>query len=174
MKVKFDYDLSEFEQNLTKLGVKVAATLTARALRAGGNILAEAQRDHAPMLDKKWPGSDSLEPGALKDDINTLLNIDGEKGVAEIYVGPGYDTDYVANWLEKGHDAVTHEEYAKGLRQHRKGQRHETVASFVEPHPFMKPAFDAAGQAAMDKALEVLADGISEELDAQADAGEFS
>jgi HK97 gp10 family phage protein len=166
MKLDFNCDLSAFERDLTKLGVKVSATITARALRAGGEILAEAQRDHAPERTDGFPGGTSLPPGALKADIQTIINIDGEKGVAQVIVGPGYDTDYVANWLEKGHDATGHGKYyinAKGIKKHHK---HDEVLGFVEPHPFMKPAFDASAQAALDKAMDVMADGISEELGA--------
>lgn len=165
MKLKFDCDLAQFERDLTKLGAKVATTITARALRAGGEILAEAQRDHAPLLDKKWPGSDSLEPGELKDDIGTFLNIDGEKGIAQIIVGPGYDTDYVANWLEKGHEEVAHGAYyinSKGIKKHHK---HGVAIGDVPPHPFIGPAFEASAQAAWDKAAQVLTDGINEGLD---------
>jgi hypothetical protein len=162
MKLDFDCDLSQFERDLTKLGIKASTTITARALRAGGAILAEAQRDHAPILTEKIPGSDSLEPGAVKDDIQTMINIDGVKGVAQAIVGPGYETDYVVNWLEKGHEMVSHGKKRNRTKIGKKG--------FVDPvndgEGFMRPAYEASAQAGLDKALDVMADGISEELDA--------
>jgi HK97 gp10 family phage protein len=158
MELKLDIGgLDEFEKNLTKLGAKIAAPICARALRAAGNILADAQRRCAPELTKKMPGSNSLEPGALKNDIQTMINIDGVKKIGQVTAGPGYATDYVARWLEDGHEMVSHhgghKKSGKLLDSDKTGK-----------HPFMEQAFEASAQAALDKAIEIIADGINEGL----------
>jgi HK97 gp10 family phage protein len=163
MKLEMDVDTSNFERNLTDLGVKIAATITARALRAGGEVLAGAQRDFAPVRKDKHSGGNALRPGEVRDSIQTMLDIDGEKGYAQITVGPGYadgvDTDYVANWLEHGHE----------LTRGKKRKSKFVGKGFVEPYPFIGPAFQASAQEALDAILQTMADGINEELGASGD-----
>jgi len=154
-------DTSSFDEIFAKLGPKGAATISARALRAAGNILAAAQRDHAPELDEDIPGSDSLKAGAVKDDIQVRLDIDGVKDYAKVRVGPGPATRYVVRWLEEGHEMVSHHGGNK-----KKGELIGKTG-FVEPYHgegFIVPAFNAAAEDAIEKAADIIADGINGEL----------
>lgn len=166
MQFECTVDLSDMEEKLSTFEAKVCAPIFARALRAGGDILAAKEREMAPQLDKKMPGSDCLEPGALKDDIQVRIDIDGSEHRAVAHVGPSPLTAYVANWLEHGHEIAAHGAYYvnwKGLKKHHK---HGELLGFVEPHPFIRQAFNESSQEAVDRAAEVLVDGVNQQMGA--------
>jgi HK97 gp10 family phage protein len=160
MELECSVDTSQFEQNLTKFGAKVASVILAKALRAGGNVLAEAQREAAPERTDGVRGGDALPPGALKNDIQVQIDIDGSRQVGLVKVGPGLGTGHVALWLEGGHEMVSH-----GKKRNRKF----IGKGRVEPHPFIGPAFQASAQHAVETVIDLIADGINEELVASGD-----
>lgn len=76
----------------------------AKALRAGGEIIAEAMRAAAPLGPQPSPKSTSLEPGEIKEDIKVRLATEDDERYA--LIGPTGKTAHVARFVEYGHRQV--------------------------------------------------------------------
>lgn len=112
-----------------------------QAARAGAEVIFDAMEVLAPTrLSAPTPHSTALRPGAVREDLG-VRPLDNKAGWL---VGPGSLTAYVVRWLEFGHRLV------KG--------KHEVGT--VEPHPFIRNAYDAsesaAGEAAQVKLAELI------------------
>jgi len=121
----------------------------ARALAAAAVPIVEAVDVLTPVSAKNelWddetfssiPGTGT---GSLKKALHTdvYLDSDGYRGVASINFGR---QGHVANWVEYGHHLIGHKPKKKEIGE-------------VQPHPFMRPAAKASGDAAVDAFTETL------------------
>jgi len=84
--------------------------------------------------------------GALVTRLVRVIEVDphGRGGLLEIGFGP---LGHIALWLEYGHRMVGHKPTLKVLGE-------------VQPHPFMRPAFDACA----DRAVEAFVDAVKSTL----------
>ena len=141
--------LEQVQRAITELPAQIVVRSFARALdRAAGVIAAEVEL-RAEGLGES--GSDT----PLSEHVVTKTEVDTGKrgGVASV----GFDTsrdersglpqDTKAMLVEFGHQQVTHRPKKKAVGR-------------VPPHPFMRPAFQASG----DKAIEVFAATLIEGL----------
>lgn len=139
---------------LNAAGAKMAGPEMRKALRAGGRVIEDAMVERAPMmLEEKTPGSDSLEPGALKDGIRVAI-IEGENGL-EALIGPNSKVSHVARFVEYGHRQVSGG-YLKLLGN---GKSRGTGAAGIDvpAYPFLRPAFESSVgdvAAAMEESLQ--------------------
>jgi HK97 gp10 family phage protein len=138
---------------LNTAGAKMGGPEMKKALRAGGRVIKEAMVERAPMmLEEKTAGSDSLEPGALKDGMRVAV-IDGENG-QEAIIGPNSKVAYVARFVEYGHRQVSGG-YLK-LLGNGKSRGTGTAGTDIPAYPFLRPAFEASVsevQTAMEESL---------------------
>jgi len=125
--------LAELDRKLSQVSEKLATEVALRANDAAAKVFQDAAITLAPTKTDDMPGSNSLAPGELKGDIHRDVSVTGAA------IGPGEKTGHVARWLEDGHK----------LKRGKKGQGQITVGN-VKPHPFLRPAFDIAKQAALD------------------------
>ena len=54
--IRAEFDTRDFEKNLKALGDKIARKVVKKALLAGGEVLADAQRTYAPEKTDNIPG----------------------------------------------------------------------------------------------------------------------
>jgi hypothetical protein len=166
----FSIDTTEFVNMLKALPEKVAGKAVGDALAAGGAVLADAMQEEAPeRTDDPTPGSNSLPPGILKEDIS--FQVQQRKGYnPRVKVGCTEVSEYVAYWIENGHDVVVHGHLSRAEKSSRRilakhqpksGMRH------VEANPFMARAFDSSIEAATDAALTSLQESLADAMAAK-------
>lgn len=107
-----------------------------KALRRAANVMAAEVRVRIPYNDQSRTATSVKEYGLLLNDLISLVTIDanGNGGKAQITFNK---KGMVALWVEYGHRMVT------GGRYNRRGSRQ---VGNVPPHPFMRPAFEAAAE----------------------------
>ena len=88
--------------------------------------------------------------GDLKNHLVTVVavNEDAKEGTAQVGFG---SEGYIARLVELGHRDVGH-----------KPDKKELALGMVSPHPFMRPAADAAKEAAIQAFADSLTESISE------------
>ena len=158
MKAEFT-GLTELVAKMKQAQVDMGGKEMKKALRAGGAVMKEALVERAPMmLEEKTPGSDSLEPGALKDGMRVLI-IDGENG-PEALIGPNAKVAHVARWVEYGHRQVSGG-YLK-LLGNGKSRGTGTAGVDVPAYPFIRPAFESTINDALKAQAESLEKSFKE------------
>jgi hypothetical protein len=90
--------------------------------------------------------------GDLKAALMSVVELDAEFRGVHVSVGFGKQ-GHVANWVEFGHRMMTHK---PGSRE----------VGFVPAHPFMRPAFEAGGDRAIDAFATTLAGTVRAEYGA--------
>jgi hypothetical protein len=153
MNVEFS-GLREMVAKLESAGVNMRGAPMYEALGKGGNVIATAMIERAPMLEEHQPGSDQLEPGALRDDTRVAFEIIEGQPVA--LIGPGGKTAHAARWVEYGHRMVTGG-YSKVLPSgltRGPGQAGEDIPAY----PYLRPAFEAS----VGEAVEVVSASLKE------------
>ena len=145
--------LKELDQRLSELKGRTANRLIHDACMAGGRVLQAAVQERAPVQATGQHGN-SLPPGALKSDIELAFGITDDRLPAAI-VKPGKYTKHVARWLEYGHRLVRGG-YSKILPNGRVRGPGRAASVAVQPHPFIRPAFEAARGAATAAFVESL------------------
>ena len=140
--------LDQVQTRLKQAGPTLAQKAYAKALKAAGEVLRKEVSDRAPVKTEEFKGSNSLPPGALKADIQLQVKVSEQGGGATI--GPSRKTAYVARFVELGHRQVSH-----GKKKGRK------VIGHVPAKPFLRPAFDAAGDAAVQAFANSLIESLS-------------
>ncbi len=140
--------LERVQERLKRAGPTLAQKAYAKALRAGGEVLRKEVQGRAPIKTEEFKGSNSLPPGALNADIQVRVKTTDQGGTASI--GPTAKTAYVARFVELGHKQVSH-----GKKRGRK------VIGHVPAHPFLRPALDAAGDAAIAAFQNALVENLS-------------
>lgn len=149
--------LEELAAELRRVSDVVEQYAMVAGVKAGCKVIAHEMREAAPVLDERTAKSTSLEPGALKEGIKVFAP-HAKDGYVEEIVGPSSKTQYVADWVEYGHRLVKGgQSLAVGNGKWR-GSGHEIGE--VKPHPFLRPAFEAAS----GEALEACTAAASAEL----------
>jgi HK97 gp10 family phage protein len=148
----------EYAALIAKLdGLKTEARRLAlrRALRAAGSVLLTAVLERVPVQAGSKPRG-NLAIGELKADIGMSVSIVGDNDIGvkhdRVTVGPGPNTRDVARWVEYGHPN----------RRGRKGA--QTVHGATNPHPFLRPAWDASKEQAAAAFEATLTDQIAKAM----------
>lgn len=151
---------------------RIREEIRARAVRAGVRAAAEVVQkeieERAPILDAKTAKSTALEPGSLKADIGIEMQRTDPEGLATALIGPGEKTRHVGSWVELGHRLVKggyskstyHRETGAFLGYRGRGK----VVGDVPAHPFVRPAWEAAQEAANKACDEKIWAAIEKEL----------
>lgn len=123
------------------LADEIKLQLANEAALAGAQVVFEGMELLAPsQAHVASEHSTALPPFAVRRDL-AVRPLDNNAGWL---VGPGPRTAYVVRWLEFGHRLV------RGKRQ----------VGTVEPHPFIRPAFDTSKDRAGEAAQRKLSDLI--------------
>jgi HK97 gp10 family phage protein len=149
--------LDEVRANLAKLEIGLRTEYVLNAVKAGAAVFKDALVEAAPILDEKTAKSTSLEPGELKRDIKARTKLD-EDGFAVAVIGPSRRTAYVARFLEFGHRLVKGG-YSRVEAWGNRGGGHEVGQ--VPAHEFLRPAFEASEEEAIEAFKTKLRDEIA-------------
>lgn len=157
MEVQFK-GLDAMVAKLQKAQKDVSGPGVRKAISKGAVVVRDRMRERAPVLDKKTPGSNALEPGALRSGIRSYLVKDSNP--PEALAGPGKSTAYVARFVEYGHRQVA----GGALTIHGKGKG-RVVGEDVQADPFLRPAFEesveACGKAIADSLSATFKESVS-------------
>jgi HK97 gp10 family phage protein len=153
--ISIDVQTSSLKEIFDNLSTKQREKIERKALRAGAAIEQAAITERAP---EKVGTGGILPDGALASDIGTRMSRDDDSNLIAI-VGPGKYTRRVADWVEYGHRIVT----GGYLRQLPNGKTrgHGTETGTVEPHPFIRPAFEAS----QDEVSTAICNTLAEEIE---------
>lgn len=149
-----DFEFHGFDELAGKMEAvarKVRGPVAKEMVRAGANVFKREMIDRAPVLDEKNSGSNSLEPGALKDDIRVRFPASEQLLDTTAAVGPGKKTAYVANFVEYGHRMVSGGQSKVGADGKVRGNGKVSDVD-VPAYPFVRPAFEA-GQGEAEHAM---------------------
>jgi HK97 gp10 family phage protein len=149
--------LAELQAKLNDMKTDGAKRIMNRALRAGGEVFKEEVEQRAPVR-PELPSGTALPPGALQHDIS-VKTITGDAKSGIVLVGPGRLTRHVARWVEFGHRLVrggTSRLLANGKTRGRGSE-----VGQVPAHPFMRPAFEAGVQRALEAVKASIVDDLA-------------
>jgi len=123
--------LSEVEAKLKGLSLKLATRSVRKAVGAGLVVLADEVRSRTPV-----------ETGLLKSSVAGTIRVSPKEGgaVGVVSFGP---QGYVARLVEFGHRTRAKSETGKSKKS-------GAIIGHVPPHPFMRPAFDASKERAVE------------------------
>ncbi|GGA80666.1 hypothetical protein GCM10011507_34850 [Edaphobacter acidisoli] len=143
---------------MSALGEEITGATAVRMVRAGATVFRQEMVERAPVLDKKTTGSDSLEPGAMKAGIRILIPKNAVP--VEGHIGPKPSLQRVAHDVEYGHREI----HGGSLTLLGNGKTRGTgvAGEDVPPHPFVRPAFEAAQGSAEEAMMHVLDEVIGE------------
>lgn len=135
--------LQETENMLATAPKNVVANSFLRALDAAGKVIEAEVWPRTPIELKAAVNKAHGGKGALVGRLDNFIELDSQfrGGTIEIGFGP---LGHIALWVEYGHRQVT------GGRLTKEGKGPGRLVGTVEPHPFMRPAFDASADAAID------------------------
>jgi HK97 gp10 family phage protein len=138
--------LSELDAAMADLGSGDAVEqVCRRALREGGNVMKAAIAANAPVR-PDLPSGTALPPGALQSDITVTVSKDSDNSFSA-WIEPGKFTRHVARFVEYGHELIH-------------GKNRKAVGD-VRAHPYIRPAFDANEDLAVDAVSESISRDIS-------------
>jgi HK97 gp10 family phage protein len=138
--------LAEIQRRLDQLKAADAKRIMNKALRAGAQVFKVAIEERAPER-PDLPSGTALPPGALRRDV-VIRTLKGDERGGVVTVGPGKLTNHAAHLVEYGHRQVRGG-YSKLLKSGKTRGPGRQISQ-VPPHPYERPAFEAAGSAAMD------------------------
>lgn len=123
----------------------VAARGYLAGLKAAGNVFESALWPRTPVdqiaaLNKAHGGKGALITRIVQD---IEIDANGRGGVVDVGFGP---LGHIALWVEYGHNQVTGGRLATIKNKAGKGK----LVGFTPAHPFMRPAFDASAERAVD------------------------
>jgi len=147
--------LRELDAKMAELGGAASKRIARKGLRAAGAVFLGAITDAAPER-PELPSGTALPIGALAADIGMRLGRD-EAGLPAAIVSPGKATRHVANWVEYGHRLV------RGGRNRKGRGGPGRVVGNVPAHPFIRPAFEASADAAVDTFVTTVQEQIEVE-----------
>jgi hypothetical protein len=138
--------IPEIQRNLANFPRVLVMGCFAKALSRAAGVFEEELRARCPETDFS---TSSDEYGHLVDNLMSTVTIDtgGQGGRASIGFGR---KGMVALWVEYGHRQVT------GGKLSRKGSGPGRETGFTPPHPFMRQAFEAAADRAVDVIIETI------------------
>lgn len=132
---------------------------TVEAARQGGRVIRDEMRVRAPILaDIPSPRSTARAPGTLKRAIRQLTR-NVKNGVAEAIIGPSGKWSFLASWVEYGHRLVKRVDGGKVKLRVAGGGQGEQIGT-VQPHPFLRPAYEASVDSALNRMGEVYRETI--------------
>jgi hypothetical protein len=146
--------LKELDAKLAELAGPAAKRILRDGLDAGGKIFQAAVMARAPER-PVLPSGNALPPGALKLDIEVVHG--KADGLPAVIVEPGFFTRHAARWVEYGHRLVKGG-YSKVVGDRRRGPGHEI--GNVPAHPFIRPGYEAAREAAVGATVMMIAHEI--------------
>ena len=151
----------DLEAKLVELGGKAATNIARDGLRAGGEVIQAAVRELAPTR-PDLPSGTALPPGALARDIE--LHIGEEDGRPAAIIYPGSETAWAAKFVEYGHRMIRGG-YSKvvGTKGRHRGPGKEI--GNVPAHPFIRPGFEISAAEAIERARQVIAEGIEKAVE---------
>jgi HK97 gp10 family phage protein len=122
-----------------------------KAARAGATVILDAIVESTPVLDAKTAASTALAPEALKTDMNIKTKTD-KLGFLQMWIGPHLHWN-VSYWVEYGHFIVK-----GGFLSMKRGKLQGQGKRFgeVEPHAFIRPAYERSAGPAMAAFTETM------------------
>jgi HK97 gp10 family phage protein len=162
-------DSRQLERNLQAIPAQLEAKIARQALQAGGNIVQAAAIAAAPF-----------RTGALKDDIVTKVHTNTSGNFADNYIliGPGYDRSRLQVRNRGVHAGAPDSSSSPGVygkfvelghagpgmaREKRRGEKASLAwasGKDTPPHPWLKPAFEATKDAALEAMRAVMEAGL--------------
>jgi HK97 gp10 family phage protein len=133
--------LQGVEEALAQAGPKLAKRAVRKALKAGGEIFVEAAKQRAPVAQR---GTPQRRPGELRDSITMTTKLSPREESGTVHVGAEYKK--------------SEGEQSPGVY----GRFVEFGSVHNQPHPFLRPAFDASVQEAQDAMTNVLRDEVGQ------------
>jgi hypothetical protein len=134
-----------------------------RALIEGGRVFQAAVRSRAPVR-LPFPSGSALPPGALAADIEIRFGRNDE-GLPAAIIAPGKFTAHVARWVEYGHRQIRGG-YNRIIKVGKyAGKQRGTGREVGEPvpeHPFIRPAYEAAREPAVQVTCDAIAKGVED------------
>lgn len=151
--------LQELVARMNRLREQVNGPIAKKAVRAAGNVIKEAMIERTPENIEKNAGSDSLDPGAVKADIKVRFPAEQQVLETTALIGSGSKTAHVAGWVEYGHRMVSGGQ-SKVLASGKLSGSGNAGAVDVPAHPFLRPAYEEAVEAAQQAEADVLAEEL--------------
>lgn len=166
--------LQEVLARLDRVPLALARNVAREALEEAGEIIQAAAEASAPR-----------RSGDLAEDIVVQVRISGDFRSNRVVVGPGYDPGVLKTrkrgryagqadsttspgvygaFVERGHGMAGYSwasRFGSAKQRRRTGRQIELGSHDVPPHPWLKPAFEAS----QDAAVQVLIDRTKEALD---------
>ncbi len=166
--------LEELLRRLDQVPLVLSRNVARDALQEAGEVIQAAAEASAPR-----------KTGELAEDIIVRTRVSGDLRSNKVLVGPGYDTSRLktrrrgryagqqdtttspgvyGGLVERGHGMPGYSwksRFGTAKQRRRTGRAIELGSHDVPPHPWLKPAFDASS----DAAVQVLADRTKEALD---------
>lgn len=152
--------LRELNQKLSQLKDKQGQKIIRDGLKAGGKVFQSAIAARAPER-PDLPAGDAMPPGALKQDVEVHIGRDDD-GLPAAIVSPGRFTWRAAMWVEYGHRLVRGG-YSRLIRTGRNAGKYRGRGSetgTVPEHPFIRPAYEAVREEAVQTTIRTIAQGI--------------
>jgi HK97 gp10 family phage protein len=167
--------LDELLRRLDRIPLVLSREVAHDGLQAAGEVIQQAAEASAPRG----------ETGALDEDIVIQVRVSGDLRLSRVVVGPGYpgpaglktrkrgryagrqdsttSPGVYGGFVERGHGMPGHSwaaRFGSAKQRRRTGRQVELGSQDVPPHPWLKPAFEAS----KDAAIQVLADRTAEAL----------
>lgn len=152
--------IAEMKARMLALRQQVSGPMAAKAVRAGGRVIRDAMIERTPVNVERNAGSNSLEPGAVKEDIKVRMPAKENQFEATALIGPGKTTSHVARWVEYGHRMVTGGQ-SKVLPSGKIRGSGKVAEKDVPAYPFLRPAFEESVAAAQEAEVASLREDLS-------------
>lgn len=137
--------LEEVHKMLSEMPKHLVVSGFAKALNAGATVIEQTLQVLTPESELDRDDGKHLVDSLV---IDVQVDSNGRGGYAEVGYG---NQGYKANLVEYGHVMVTHQN--QGKRE----------VGFVPPHPFMRPAFEQSGDAAIAAVQQSILQTVTEE-----------
>jgi Bacteriophage HK97-gp10, putative tail-component len=153
--------LKELDEKLGEMKTATAKRIVRRGLLEGARVFQTAVKARAPER-VFLPSGTALPPGVLRQDVEIHFGTNDQNLPAAI-VEPGRYTRHVARWVEYGHRQIKGG-YNRVIKVgpkagKQRGIGHE-VGAPVPEHPYIRPAYEAARELAVQAACTAIAKGI--------------
>jgi HK97 gp10 family phage protein len=128
--------MDEIDRKLRELGPKLARRTMRKALKAAGEVFVAAQKMRAPVGPGRKTGRSQHPAGNLRDSIRSVTRVSARYEEGAVLAGPTRHAFY-----------AMFQEF---------GTRHQPS------RPFITPAFDESKEAAKDKFIKTLREGLAQ------------
>lgn len=140
--------VEDVQRMLSDAPKTIVASGFLKALSAGANVFADELELKTPV--KKADTGGLLDKGVLRESIAIDVELDSQfrGGSADVHFGKN---GFIANFVEFGHRMIGHKSGGKKVLG-------SVEATSVPPYPFVRPAFDAGA----NRAIEAFTNSIIE------------